>query len=220
MISVQSSIRAEVSRGAFLAPDGAEAFSAFAIAAEKGLIPEMENAAYLTLFEPMTFETLGEGLRLFQSCSLRDLVSFRKRYKDNLVACIESLLEVQPPGPSSIWVSPVGCPEVMPTGIPWDSETYQQNRVLPRWLYQLFSYSQNDWKHQNFTRPLRVPNPPGSTSAVRLAYVTSLVSHGTCGFCSSVDRIHGLTYCAEMENKLAEARKKVSHSLCFIRIAN
>jgi hypothetical protein len=115
MISVQSSIRAEVSRGAFLAPDGAEAFSAFAIAAEKGLIPEMENAAYLTLFEPMTFETLGEGLRLFQSCSLRDLVSFRKRYKDNLVACIESLLEVQPPGPSSIWVSPVGCPEVMPT---------------------------------------------------------------------------------------------------------
>ncbi|KAH9989309.1 hypothetical protein BJV77DRAFT_686979 [Russula vinacea] len=119
----------------------------------------MENAAYLTLFEPMTFETLGEGLRLFQSCSLRDLVSFRKRYKDNLVACIESLLEVQPPGPSSIWVSPVGCPEVMPTGIPWDSETYQQNRVLPRWLYQLFSYSQNDWKHRNFTRPLRVPNP-------------------------------------------------------------
>jgi hypothetical protein len=215
MISVQSSIRAEVSRRKSLAPEGAEAFSAYAIAAAKGLIPEMEDAAYLTLFQPMTFEIFGEGLRLFQGWALRDLVSFRKRYKDDLVACIDSLLNVQPPGPSSIWV---GCPEVMPTGSPW--ETHQQDRVLPGWLYQLFSESQNDWKHRNFTRPLRVPNPPGSTSAVRLAYVTSLISHGTCGFCSGVDRMHGLTYCMEMENKLAEARKKVSYSFCFLSIAN
>jgi hypothetical protein len=84
MISVQSIIRAEVSRVASLSPKGAEAFSAYAIAAAKGLIPEMENAAHLTLFQPMTFETLGEGLRLFQGWALHDLVDFRKRLIGNI----------------------------------------------------------------------------------------------------------------------------------------
>src|SRR5258708_36157036 len=66
MASVQSSIRAEVSRGEFPAPSGAEAFYAYAIASTKGLIPEMEYIARLTLDYPMTFETIGEGLRLFE----------------------------------------------------------------------------------------------------------------------------------------------------------
>ena len=60
MVSVQSSIRAEVSRGDFPAPSGAGAFSAYAIASAKGLIPEMEYAARLTLNHPMTFEILAE----------------------------------------------------------------------------------------------------------------------------------------------------------------
>ena len=115
MASVQSSIRAEVKRGEFPAPKGAEAFPAYAIASSKGLIPEMENAARQTLDHPMTFEVLGEGLRLFEGWALRDLASFRKRCRDSLITCLDSFLEVQPPGPSSIWV---GCPEVMPTGGP------------------------------------------------------------------------------------------------------
>jgi hypothetical protein len=54
------------SRGTFPVPKGAEAFTAYAIASAKGLTPEMENAAHLTLDHPMTFESLGEGLRLFE----------------------------------------------------------------------------------------------------------------------------------------------------------
>ncbi|KAF8472352.1 hypothetical protein DFH94DRAFT_766325 [Russula ochroleuca] len=62
MASVQSSIRAKVKLGEFPAPMGIEAFSAYAIASGKGLIPEMENAARQTLDYPVTFEILGEGL--------------------------------------------------------------------------------------------------------------------------------------------------------------
>ena len=58
MASIQSSIRAEVIRGSFPAPIGTEAFFAYAIASDLGLIPEMESAARLTLGYPMTFESL------------------------------------------------------------------------------------------------------------------------------------------------------------------
>jgi hypothetical protein len=213
MISVQSSIRAEVSRRrASLAPKGAEAFSSYAIATANGLIPEMENAALLTLSHPMTFEILREGLRLFQGWALRDLVGLRKRCRDNLIVCIDSFLDVQPPGPSSIWV---GCPEVMSAGTP-----SAQNRVLPKWLYQLLSQNQNIQKRGNFTIQLRALNPSGSSSAARLAYITALSSHKKCGFCSRVDKKHGLTFCAELDSKLEEACKKVSHSLYFSSSAN
>ena len=74
MVSVQSFIRTEVSRGASPGPKGAEALPAYAIASAKDLIPEMENAARMTLDHPMTFEILGEGLRLFEGWTLRDLV--------------------------------------------------------------------------------------------------------------------------------------------------
>ena len=212
MISVQSSIRAEVSRGSFpsLAPEGAysEAFSAFAIAAAKGLIPEMEDAAYLTLIHPMTFESLGEALRLFQGWALRDLANFRKRYIDNAITCLDSFRSVQTPGPSSIWV---GCPEVMPTMDP--SETYQQRRVLPMWLYMFFLQNRNNWEYRNFTHPLPPLGPPGSRSGVHLTYVRALGTHIGCQFCSGVDEMHGLSYCAELESKLEEARKKVFQPL-------
>jgi hypothetical protein len=78
MASVQSSIRILVKCGEFPVPKGTEAFAAYAIASAKMLIPEMENAARLTLDFPMTFENLGEGLRLFEGSALHDLASFRK----------------------------------------------------------------------------------------------------------------------------------------------
>jgi hypothetical protein len=78
MASVMPSIRAKVKLGEYPAPKGAEAFLAYAIASGKGLIPEMENAAHQTLGHPLSFEILGEGLRLFDGWALRDLVSFRK----------------------------------------------------------------------------------------------------------------------------------------------
>jgi hypothetical protein len=96
MVSVQLSIRTEVKRGDFPAPKGAEAFAAYAIASAKELIPEIEDAARLTLDHPMTFEVLGEALRLFEGWALRDLVNFRKRCRDNLVTCLDSFSEIPP----------------------------------------------------------------------------------------------------------------------------
>jgi len=74
MASIQSSIRTLVKCEEFPAPRSAEAFTAYAIASAKRLIPEMEDAARLTLDHPMTFETLGEGLQFFEGSALRDLV--------------------------------------------------------------------------------------------------------------------------------------------------
>ncbi|KAH9174301.1 hypothetical protein EDB89DRAFT_1904510 [Lactarius sanguifluus] len=77
MESVQSHIRAEIKCGKFPAPVADEAFRAYAIASSMGLIPEMESAARLTQTRPMTFESLGEGLRSFKGRALCDLLRFR-----------------------------------------------------------------------------------------------------------------------------------------------
>ena len=129
MIQVQSSIRAEISRGSFPAPVETEVFRAYAIAYDKGLIPEMENAARLTLDHPMSFETLGEALRCFGGWALRDLARLRKRLRDKLVMCLESFLK----GPSSIWI---GCPNFGLPGVPYS--------WLPSWLYQVLSWNISD----------------------------------------------------------------------------
>jgi hypothetical protein len=102
MAAVQSSIRAEVSRKSYPLLTGAAVFHTYAIASSKGLIPEMENAARLTLDYPMTFESIGDELRLFNGWALRDLASFRKRCRDSLVQCLESFLDYRD-GPSKIW---------------------------------------------------------------------------------------------------------------------
>ena len=77
MVSIQSNIRAEIQRGAFPAPVEPEGFNAYAIASSMGLIPEMENAARLTLGHPMTLESLGERLRLFKGPALFNLFRYR-----------------------------------------------------------------------------------------------------------------------------------------------
>jgi hypothetical protein len=196
LASVQSSIRAEVKRGEFPSPKGAEAFAAYAIASAKDLIPEMEDAARLTLDHPMTFEILGEGLRLFEGWALRDLVNYRERCRDNLITCLDSFLQLQPLCPSDIWV---GCPEVMPYG------AYQQPPVLPNWLTQLLSLSQNDLKLQMFNNPLDLH------SRIRGEYLKALQTNLNCQSCLMVHATEGSTFCAELENKLTEARDKVTY---------
>ena len=193
MVSVQSSIRSKVNCGEFPEPKGTEAFRAYAIASGKGLIPEIEYAARQTLDHPMTFEILGEELRLFEGWALRDLASFRKRCKDSFIACLESFLEVQPPGPSSIWV---GCPKVMPSGPSGEW-------ILPRWLKQLLSRNQKEMKLQKFTRPLDIQ------SRIREEYFTAIQNHVNCSFCMGVHTAKGSTFCGELENQLAQARDKV-----------
>ena len=199
MVSVQSSIRAKVKCGEFPAPKGTEAFSAYAIAAGKGLIPEMESAARQTLDHPMTFNALGERLRLFEGRALRDLASFRKRCRESFIACLESFLEVQPPGPSSIWV---GCPKVMPSGPSGEW-------ILPKWLRQLLSRNQKELKLQKFTRPLDIH------SRIREEYSVAIQNHVNCSFCMGIHTAKGSTFCAELENQLAQARDKVTHFLYF-----
>jgi hypothetical protein len=195
MVSVQSFIRAEVSRGASFVPKGAEAFRAYAIASAKDLLPEMDHAARLTLDHPMTFESLGEGLRLFEGRALRNLVIFRRRCRDNLLTCLESFFKSS--GPSKIWI---GCPEVMPADLP------TKTRVLPKWLNQHLTWTQNDLKLQNFTHPLDVHK------RIRGEYLKALQTHLDCKFCLGVHASKGLTFYAELENKLAQARDKVAYS--------
>ena len=77
MASIQYYIRAEVQRGTYPAPVAAEAFTAYAIASSLGLVSEAENAAHLTVGQPLTFESLGEGLRSFKGRALCDLVRYR-----------------------------------------------------------------------------------------------------------------------------------------------
>jgi hypothetical protein len=202
MDQTQSFIRAEVNRGVFPAPVGTEVFSAYAIARVKRLIPEMESAARLTLDYPMTFETLGEGLRVFEGSALKDLAHFRKRCRDNLEACLKSFLKPDAPGPSSIWV---GCPDTMPkrnprhTPPPWEST---QAPSLPSWLCQVLSRSDNDLFIDSLT----------TSSNIREEYLVAIQTHTDCDFCLRVHTTEGLTFCAELESKLAEARDKVQVS--------
>ena len=217
MASVQSSIRAEVGRGEFPAPNGAEAFTAYAIASAKELSPEMENAARLTLDLPMTFEILGEGLRLFEGWALRNLVNFRRRCRDNLIACLDLYIEVQPFGPSSIWV---GCPEVMPASNTPRTSRQNSSRVLPRWLNQLLSRNKDELKREDFFHyPLDIH------STIRQKYFSGLQNHASCNFCLGVHMRDGSTFCSELEEKLVHARNKVAvtlflYFLCTARLTS
>jgi hypothetical protein len=199
MVQIQSSIRTEVSRGCFPAPVGTEAFRVYAIARGKGLIPETENAACQTLDHPMTFETLGEGLRLFDGCALRDLARFRQRYREKLVTCLKAFHEAQDTGPSSIWF---GCPGTMTSaGYGWSSRQ-SQPAVLPSWLRQVLS-RKNDSKKQVFVDPLPTP------SNIRAEYLKALLSHNDCSFCLQVHARDGPAFCAELESMLMLALDKV-----------
>ena len=82
MEAVQSTIWTMIKARTFLAPVNANWFSAYAIASDMELVPEAEEAARLTLGQPMTFESLGEGLRLFKGRALYDLVRYRGKNRD------------------------------------------------------------------------------------------------------------------------------------------
>jgi len=195
MVTVMSSIRAEVTRGNFPAPVEAEVFGAYAIASRKGLIPEMKNAIRLTLDYPMTFETIGESLRLFDGWALRELALFRKRRRDSVVACLESFFDVQTPGPSSIWVD---CPDNGPDYPPFS--------ILPSWLEQVLSQNKDDLQLRLFTLPLATP------SSIREDYLVAVQAHADCNSCSRVHTTKGSTFCAELESRLAQARDQARPS--------
>lgn len=188
MASVQLTIRGKVNSGEFPAPKGTDAFAAYAMASSNGLIPEMERAARQSLDHPMTFETLGNGLRLFEGSALRDLANFRRRCRDNLSACFDSYLGASAGCPQTIrgWLGP---------GVP----------VLPKWLYQFLSRSRDDLELQVFTHPLNIH------SRIREEYLKALHAHLDCKICLAMHAIQGSTFCAELERKLEQARDKVGN---------
>jgi hypothetical protein len=77
MASVYSFIRAEVKRGI---PSAARSRGLHCIrdCSSKGLISETENAARRTLYHPMTFEVLKEGLAVIVAHTLDQLNSVLK----------------------------------------------------------------------------------------------------------------------------------------------
>ncbi|KAF8491511.1 hypothetical protein F5888DRAFT_1053393 [Russula emetica] len=204
MVSVQSLIRAEVSRGEFPAPKGAEAFFAYVIASSKGLIPEMENAARQSLEHPMTFEIFGEGLRWIEGWALQDLANFRKRCRDNLVACFESFL--QPP--FNIWAP---CVEYQ---ILSRYSSSNQTTASPHWSTQLFRNC-IDKSRDAFSKPFFNPR------SIRREYSSALNAHISSINCISCTKVHaqkGEVFCTELEERLTRALDEVCTSSTLLKI--
>jgi hypothetical protein len=214
MATVQSSIRDKVSQGDFPAPKGADAFSAYVIASSKGLIPEIENAARQTLAHPMTFEILGEGLRLFEGWALRDLANFRKRYGDNLVSCFKSFLKIEE-SPFKIWT-----PCASYTYRSHSSNSYSlsnlpmsnTNRSLPSWLAKLYQKHLNK-SQEAFSKSIIDPR------SIRREYLSALQAHINSCSCVSCIKVHiekGDTFCKDLEDRLTQALNEVCLTSIFL----
>ncbi|KAI0253671.1 hypothetical protein BJV78DRAFT_1191208 [Lactifluus subvellereus] len=194
MTAVQSSVRAEMKSKNLLALTGTSTFRAYGIASAKGLGPEMETAARLTLDYPMTFESMGDQLSTFGGWALRDLARFRKRCRDSLVSCLESLLDSRLP-PLDIWV---GCYNTT-------------DASLASWLQAHLSEHIKNLQ-QTFTRSLLKP------SGLRAQYLAALQAHinqTSCAFCSRVHVMHGETFCVQIEKNLEKALDQVRFNLDF-----
>ena len=199
MPSIRQLIRGGVNRKQFPAPIGTQAFPAYAIASEKGLLPEMKSAARSTLKYPMTFERLGKGLRFFKGQALCNLADFRKRCKDNMVTCLDAYLDVQHSGPSSVWV---GCPEVMPCTP--SLETRQRSRALPIWLNECLSQCRDHLTRELFTSPIELDD-----DRIWRMYVMGRRTHSRCQFCRDVEATKSFEYFVELDRKLRQAIDEV-----------
>ena len=217
MSAVQSSIRAEVARRGLPAPAGVQTFRAFAIAFGNKLSPEMGTTARLTLDYPLTFESLGDELRMFRGSALRELVKYRKTCRDNIISCLESFLDIRS-DLSKIWI---GCPEtskaipdpnvshcgqtrLQPGAHLWSPEP---KPTLPSWLHDLFTQQSGEMK-ECFTHAIIKP------SSIREKYLKALLKHSSnsrgCHTCVMVHVQKGERYCAELEEKLTHARNQAS----------
>ena len=189
MAAVQSSIRAEMKNRDLCPLSSAATFRAYGFASAKGLTQEMESAARLTLDFAMTFESMGDELATFAGWALRDLARYRKRCRDSLVSCLESLLDPCLP-PSDIWD---GCHNTVVPTIAW-------------WLHTLLSEHIKKLRG-TFTHGLL---KPASLRAEYLAALQSHVNQMNCTFCSKAHIMHGETFCDEVEKRLSKALDGVS----------
>src|SRR6266702_7475986 len=187
---VQSSIRAELARRPSSVRNGAQAFHEYAIASSSGLTSEMDMAARLTLDQPMTFEHLGDELRLFEGPALRELSRFRKSCRDNLVSCFESFLDIDS-GPSKIWLD---CPQresVAPSAIRMSAfgrpiaQPQNPRPTLPTWVHNIITPQIEELK-QAFTHPLI------KSSSICEKYLEALRNHAAPNRCTSCLGVHAM----------------------------
>ena len=193
MAAVQSSIRAKVSQGEFPELEGAEAFSAYMIASQKGLTLETEKAACRTLDYPMTFDVLGEGLQLFEGWALRDLANFRKRYRDNLVSFFKSFLKSEE-SRFNIWT--------------YCHYNYS-DLSLPFWLVEIFQKHLNE-SQEAFSKSLFNPR------SIRGEYLLAQLAHfksSRCNPCVAIHMEKGETFCKDLEDKLMQVLDEVCLSI-------
>ncbi|KAI9507754.1 hypothetical protein F5148DRAFT_1202454 [Russula earlei] len=193
MAAIQSSIRAEMKNKNLHPLTATATFRAYGVASAKGLTPEMENAARLTLDFPMSFESMGDALSTFGGWALRDLARFRKRCRDSLVSCLESLLDTRLP-PIDIWV---GCHNTASDAVPWWLQT-----ILLEHLKRLQSPYANGLLKPSFLR------------AEYLAALQSHISQGGCAFCSKAHIMHGETFSLDMVS-LQTSLNAHSRRLCI-----
>ena len=203
MTSIQSHVRSEVKLGTFPTPLEAESFNAYAIASRMGLIPEMENAARLTLVYPMTFEALGEDLWSFEGWALCELVRYRKRCRDSLASCIDSYFSVR--SRCQIWE---GCWEPFtPSGVSVNVQDPPTG-----WLSRFFSGKSVELKN-GFTHAISSP------STIIEEYRAALKNHHHSMSCTSCFRVHameGETLFMELEDQLTQELNKVNISFLFL----
>ena len=145
----------------------------------------------------MTFEYLCDELPFLEGWALRDLISFRKRCRDNLKSCFKSFLINLGNPPFKIWTA---CSTRPPSNV------HSSTGHAPSWLTDLFKKRLTEL-NQAFTNPL--PN----ISNIREEYLSALQAHVTsykCVACPQVHTMNGETFCKEIENRLALAIGKVS----------
>ena len=189
---VQSRIRTEIQVQNLPMPTGAATFRAYAIASIRGLSPEKETLARLTLDFPMTFEYLCDELPFFEGWVLRDLIRFRKRCRDNLISCFKLFLDFRNP-PFNIWMYCTQSGSYL--------RTYTDTGHSPNWLTDLFRERLAELD-QAFTKPLP------KTSNIREEYLSALQAHVTSNGCIACPKAHAMnreTSCKEIENRLALA---------------
>jgi len=199
MAAIQSSIRAEVRCKTYSTLTGNGSFHAYAIASSKRLSPEIESTARLTLDNPMTFESIGDEVGLFDGWALRDLARYRKRCRNSVVLCLGAFLDPQD-GPSRVWV---GC---LHTNEPISaSRSGQPIQVLTGWLHNFISQNIRELQ-KSFTRPLL------EQSSFRKQYLTALKTHiraTNCLFCPRQHVMEGESFWEQLQNKVTQARDRV-----------
>jgi hypothetical protein len=210
MPPIQCSIRSEIGSRNLTARTGDQAFRAYAISSRNGLSPETATSAHLTLDYPLTFKSIGNELQHFEGWALRDLVSFRKSRRDDIVSCLESFLDIHG-GPSKIWA---GRPE-------HEAGSKNNEPALPSWLRNVLTTQIAELKQKDTNALVR-------PSSIREKYLAALQGHRVmikkkptdrspspteCTFCYGAHARQGEEYCLELERKLRHARNQVGLAL-------